>query len=51
MSAECGMMKGKNDKQMKTDQDLKNTYVILLPGVKSGPDDQSEGLEIRANGV
>jgi CheY-like chemotaxis protein len=35
---------------IKTDQDLKNTYVILLSGSKTGSDDQSEGLEMGADG-
>ena len=35
---------------IKTDQDLKNTYVILLSSKKTGSDDQSEGLEIGADG-
>ena len=35
---------------IKADQSLKNTYVILLSGKKTGSDDQSEGLEIGADG-
>jgi DNA-binding response OmpR family regulator len=35
---------------IKTDEKLKNTYVILLSGSKTGSDDQSEGLEIGADG-
>lgn len=35
---------------IKTDEKLKNTYVILLSGSKTGTDDQSEGLEIGADG-
>ncbi len=35
---------------IKMDQDLKNTYVILLSGSKTGSGDQSEGLEMGADG-
>jgi DNA-binding response OmpR family regulator len=35
---------------IKTDAELKDTYVILLSGKKTGSDDQSEGLEIGADG-
>jgi len=35
---------------IKTDEELKNTYVILISGKKTWSDDQSEGLEIGADG-
>lgn len=35
---------------IKADKELKNTYVILLSGKKTGSDDLSEGLEIGADG-
>ncbi len=35
---------------IKTDEALKSTYVILLSGMKTASDDQSEGLEIGADG-
>lgn len=37
-------------RKIKTDEKMRGTYVMLLSGAKTSPDDQSAGLEIGADG-
>lgn len=37
-------------RQIKTDRELQGIYVVLLSSIKTAPEDQSEGLELGADG-